>query len=82
MYHNILNDVGLKWNIHCYVDKTYNRTNVDFFPSIIVWPTIKMTGLRWIYIYLTQTTIVPSLANLALIGNVVKILSVVPNITF
>lgn len=64
-----------------YVDKTYNRTNVDFFPSIIVWPTIKMTGLRWIYIYLTQTTIVSSLANLALIGNV-KILSVAPNITF
>lgn len=33
-------------------------------------------------LYLTQTTIVPSLAKLALIGNVDKILSVAQNITF
>lgn len=71
MYHNILNDVGLKWNIH-----SLCRQNIQSYKCWFFFFN------HWIYIYLTQTTIVPSLANLALIGNVVKILSVAPNITF
>lgn len=81
MYHNILNDVGLKWNIHSLCRQNIQSYKCWFFSSINEWPTIKMTGLHW-YLYLTQTTIVPSLAKLALIGNVDKILSVAQNITF
>lgn len=63
-----------------YVDKTYNRTNVAFFFNH--WMADSENDRITLNLYLTQTTIVHSLAKLPLIGNVVKILSVAPNITF